>query len=184
MACGDLTLELLNSKRFFDYIWTTWSWRNAVVEILHGGECLPLAEYATIYTGYIKDPTWGADKVKFETVNWLELLSRQVPVNPCFGAGVADDARGKPAPAPVRPGDGDPAALHEHGPRRRDGVDDRRSRLSDAQRGRGRLRRRDPGRPGLLHGRPGRLQVHLRRLYAGRRRDLHREGREDLRHPG
>ena len=98
LACGDLTLELLNSKRFFDYAWTTWSWRNAAVEILHGGEDLPLSEYATIYAGYIKDPTWEADRVKFETVNWLELLSRQVPVNPCFGEGVADDARGKPLP--------------------------------------------------------------------------------------
>lgn len=98
LACGDLTLELLNSKRFFDYVWTTWSWRNAAVEILHGGEDLPLTEYATIYAGYIKDPAWAEDRVKFETVNWLELLSRQVPVNPCFGEGVADDARGKPLP--------------------------------------------------------------------------------------
>jgi hypothetical protein len=98
LACGDLTLGLLNSKRFFDYVWTTWSWRNAAVEILHGGEDLPLSEYASIYGGYIKDPKWTEDKVTFETVNWLELLSRQVPVNPCFGAGVADDDRGKPLP--------------------------------------------------------------------------------------
>src|SRR5512137_275849 len=28
LACGDLALEFLNSKRFFDYVWTSWSWKN------------------------------------------------------------------------------------------------------------------------------------------------------------
>ncbi|MEN6560858.1 MAG: hypothetical protein ABFD52_08805 [Acidobacteriota bacterium] len=98
LACGDLALEILNSKRFFDYIWTTWSWKNAAVEILHGGEDLPLTEYATIYSGYVKDEKWAASAVRFDTVNWLELLSRQVPVNPCFGDGVSENARGKPLP--------------------------------------------------------------------------------------
>ena len=98
MASGDLTVELANCKRFFDKVWTAWSWKNAPVEVLHGGEALPLTEYALVYTGYVKDERWLRDRVSFDTVNYLELLTRQVPVSPLFGASVLEADRGKPIP--------------------------------------------------------------------------------------
>lgn len=98
MACGNLDIEIINSRRFFDSVWTAWSWKNAKVEILHGGESLPLTEYATIYTGYIQDEAWREDRVKFATVNWLDMLTRQIPVNPLFGDNVADDDSGQRIP--------------------------------------------------------------------------------------
>lgn len=98
LSFGGLELKLANHLRFFDRTWSTWSWRNAAVEILHGGEDLPLSEYALIYAGTIKEPKWRQDVVTFDTINYLEILKRNIPVNPCFGADVAEEDRGKPLP--------------------------------------------------------------------------------------
>jgi hypothetical protein len=98
LSFGGLDLKLANHLRFFDKTWPAWSWRNAAVEIYHGGEDLPLNEYALIFAGTIKEPRWRADAVSFDTANNLEILKRNVPVNPCFGTNVAEGDRGKPLP--------------------------------------------------------------------------------------
>jgi hypothetical protein len=98
LSFGGLEIKLANPLRFFDKTWTTWSWKNAAVELRHGGEDLPLSEYALIYAGTIKEESWLGSAVVFDTVNYLELLKRTVPVNPCFGSAVRDEDRGKPLP--------------------------------------------------------------------------------------
>jgi hypothetical protein len=98
MSYGDLTLRLANPWRFFDYIWTEWSWKNAAVAVYYGGESLPLGEYALIYSGIVKEESWLPHAVTFDTVNYLEIFKRNVPVNPCFGSAVRQEDSGKPFP--------------------------------------------------------------------------------------
>jgi hypothetical protein len=98
MSFGDLEIQLANPVRFFDRLWTAWSWKNAEVALWHGGEDLDLAAYELIYSGKILEESWLGQAVKFSTANYLELLKRTVPVNPCFGEAVLDEDRGKPIP--------------------------------------------------------------------------------------
>jgi hypothetical protein len=98
LSTGDVTFELANHARFFDRIWTAWSWKNAAVELRHGGEDLPLSEYALIFAGTVKQEIWQPGSVKFDCVNYLELMKRNVPVNPTFGTNVKPEDSGKPLP--------------------------------------------------------------------------------------
>jgi len=98
LSFGGLELKVANPLRFFDKLWSAWSWKNAAVWLYHGGEDLPLTEYALIYAGTIKEEAWLGPAVSFDTANYLELLKRNVPVNPCFGAAVRQEDLGKPLP--------------------------------------------------------------------------------------
>jgi len=98
LSFGGLELKVANPLRFFDKLWSAWSWKNAAVWLYHGGEDLPLTEYALIYAGTIREEAWLGPAVTFDTANYLELLKRNVPVNPCFGAAVRQEDLGKPLP--------------------------------------------------------------------------------------
>lgn len=98
LSFGGLELKVANPLRFFDKLWSAWSWKNAAVWLYHGGEDLPLTEYALIYAGTIREEAWLGPAVTFDTANYLELLKRNVPVNPCFGSAVRQEDLGKPLP--------------------------------------------------------------------------------------
>lgn len=98
MKTGSATFSFRNSFSFWDAIWTEFSWKNAIIKIYMGGESLPLSEYQLIYMGSIRKESWTDEAVSFDTVNFIDILKRSVPINPLFGANVSSEDRGKPTP--------------------------------------------------------------------------------------
>ena len=98
LKTGSVTLEFNNTHKFWNTIWKEYSWKNADFSLYYGGEELPLTEYELIYFGTIKKESWTERKVWFSTTNYIDLLKRNVPVTPIFGANVAAADSGKPLP--------------------------------------------------------------------------------------
>ena len=98
LSVGALKLSCFNTKKFWDKIWTEFSWKNSEVEVYYGGESLPIGEYNLVFSGFVREETWGESVVEFHCVNSLDLLKRTIPITPLFGANVADYDTGKPIP--------------------------------------------------------------------------------------
>lgn len=98
IAVSNAQLQFMNPFRFWDVIFERWIWKNGTIKIYFGGESLPLNEYALIFGGKIIEEKWAEDRVIFECADNMDMLKRNVPVNPLFGDNVIEADRGKPIP--------------------------------------------------------------------------------------
>ena len=98
MKTGSGRLEFNNTRKFWDKIFAIWTWENAPIAVKVGGEDLPLTEYQTVFTGRAQAGVWSDNVMSFEVTNLIDILKRNVPPNPLFGANVAAADRGKVVP--------------------------------------------------------------------------------------
>ena len=80
-AIGSGSVVFLNGNGFFDQISRLYLWHNKTARILMGGDLLPYAEYATIFTGRIVDTAFTSQEFALSLrSNSFDLL-RTLPVN-------------------------------------------------------------------------------------------------------
>lgn len=77
MQSGDVTLAATSG--LFDPILHTYVWENRPITIRAGGDALPYAEYAVIFTGAIKSKTWRRNAVTFSVVSKDKRLLDTMP---------------------------------------------------------------------------------------------------------
>ncbi|PKN20878.1 MAG: hypothetical protein CVU71_03615 [Deltaproteobacteria bacterium HGW-Deltaproteobacteria-6] len=75
------SVNLINSRGFFDQITKRWIWNNKEIKLLLGGDALPYSEYTAIFAGRIMQATFTKTNFMLDIESRAFALLRSLPIN-------------------------------------------------------------------------------------------------------